>query len=77
MAFILADLKCTHSAGKSRTYKYTSATDAVAAIGASGYFDGAVNELKQGDTIIGHDSVPATFTLSVSSATGATPVTTV
>ncbi|MGI9491375.1 MAG: hypothetical protein ACR2QF_03010 [Geminicoccaceae bacterium] len=81
MALILADLKCMDPCGKSRTFKYIS-DDTDAVIAASAYFDGAVSpavHLRKGDTIItaaDQDGTPSTATLTVSSATGVTPVTT-
>jgi len=51
--------------------------DATSAIVASGYFSSAVNEVKKGDMIlVSADSGAEADLLVVSSATGATPVTT-
>ena len=53
--------------------------DAIATVAASGYFNSAYAELKQGDLIlcsIGIGGVPEADLLTVTSATGATTVTT-
>ena len=86
MAFVLADLRCKVSTNKNRVFTYDT-TDNAAAVGASGYFDLAVQEasgtanvvLRQGDQILSHvdtGGTPAQLTSVVTSATGVTPVTT-
>lgn len=63
--------------GNPQLFIYKSA-DAIATVAASGYFNGATDDLKNGDVIIAVDTNVGTVdVLMVSSATGAATVTTV
>ncbi len=63
--------------GNPQLFIYKS-TDAIATVAASGYFNGATDDLKNGDVIIAVDTNVGTVdVLMVSSATGAATVTTV
>ena len=64
-------------AGTVTLWLYKSATDAIAAIAASGYFDNHASFLRQGDVIIAVDPGTSVDVLTVSSADNATPVTVV
>ena len=86
MAFVLADLRCKVSTSKNRVFTYNT-TDNAAAVGASGYFNLAVADangtanvvLRNGDQILSlvdTGGTPAQLTSVVTSATGASPVTT-
>jgi len=64
----------TGGATQLHIYKHT---DAVATVAGSGYFNDLANRLKNGDVIIVSDTnVPTIDMLTVTSATGATTVTT-
>lgn len=78
MALVLADL--SKVAGGAKQIYYYASTDALATIIASGYFNGATENLRQFDVIIVVGSTGGTATvdvLVVSSATGAATVTTI
>ena len=63
--------------GNAPMYVYKS-TDAIATVAASGYFDDFYNELRTGDIVFAVDTDAVTVDmLVVSSADGATTVTTV
>lgn len=77
MAYVASDLYKLAGGAKSLWY-YTS-SEAVATIAGSGYFNNATNELKEHDVILVVGSNGGTETvdvLVVTSATGATTVTT-
>jgi hypothetical protein len=78
MAYIASDLK--KIAGGANSLFLFDSTDAIATIIASGYFNDATNELKQNDVIVVVGSTGGTRTVDmivVSSATGASTVTTI
>lgn len=77
MAFAIADVNRIAN-GSMKVFAYKSA-DAIGTIVASGYFDDIYAELSQGDMILvasGVGGTEAADVLVVSSATGATTVTT-
>ena len=80
MAYETANpIKKIAEAGGNSVFFYTDG-DAIATIAASGYFNSAYAELKQGDIIIVTSGIGGTIAadvLSVTSASGATTVTTV
>lgn len=63
------------SGGGNQLHSYVTAADNKAAVVASGYFSGATNNLRQNDFIFAVCSDGSQI-LVVTSATGATPVTT-
>lgn len=80
MALVEANLMCSDSSNKIRVWTYFHPTDNVAAIVASGYFNDATEELRQGDVILAVgvlDTAPVLTSVAVTSATGAATVTTV
>jgi hypothetical protein len=62
--------------GIQQVYSYRSTGDDAAAIAASGYFNGAKDQIGAGDIILCTNSTGATVTRTVTSARGASPVTT-
>lgn len=77
MAFVLADLGKV--AGGAKQIHYYATADAIATVIASGYFNSATDNLRQFDVILAVTSTggtPAVDVLVVTSATGATTVTT-
>ena len=76
MAFTPATFN-TVFAGVAQVHLYVSATDAIATVVGSGYFNTITNRLKNGDIIIVSDTnVPTIDVFAVTSATGAATVTT-
>lgn len=70
----------TKIAGGARQVHYYSSADAILTITGSGYFNDATNDLKQNDIILVVGSTGGTQTVDlivVSSATGASTVTTI
>lgn len=63
--------------GTKTLWLYESATDALAAVIVSGYFNDHAPLLRQGDVIIFSDPGTSVDMLTVSSADNATPVTTI
>lgn len=79
MAFVLDNFNNT-SAGKGdapKQWAYQSSTDAIATIDDSAYFNTVVGYLRNGDLIYIKDSTDAVSQRTVSSVTGAVPVTTI
>lgn len=77
MAFVLADL--AKVAGGAKQIHYYATTDAIGTVIASGYFNDATANLRQYDIILAVTSTGGTQAvdvLVVTSATGATTVTT-
>lgn len=78
MAFAASGFKTLVAGGAGQLHHYDGGADAIATIIASGYFNDIYTRLKQGDVIIAiSGSLAAVDVLIVSSATGATTVTTV
>jgi hypothetical protein len=79
MAFNRKDFSNTSATGNDVnvfTYGMNGAIDATAGMKASGFFNGAVDVLKKGNVIILSDGA-TTQTVTVTSVTGATPITVV
>jgi hypothetical protein len=79
MAFVLDNLNNT-SAGKGdapKQWAYKSDTDAIGTIDDSGYFNTAAGYFRLGDLMYIKDSTDAVSQRTISSADGATPVTTI
>lgn len=77
MAYTAKNLQCLGNGGSNAplTYAYLSPDNKATTL-ASGYFNSAYKKLKQGDFIFARCSDGA-LVMSVSSATGATTVTTI
>jgi len=76
MAFIASDMKRLNFGGRSLYWYHT--TDPILTVVASGYFNSFAAELRDGDVTIVTDTTANTVDLvTVTSADGATPVTTV
>lgn len=78
MALTEATLRCCSSTNPNRLWTYET-DDTVATVVASGYFNGATEELRQGDMIFAStdtDGTPDMTTIRVTSATAAATVTT-
>lgn len=77
MAYADSKMSRVGYANGNSLWLYIQATDALATIVASGYFNSKYAELAKGDVILCVDTnVPTTDVLSVTSTTGATTVTT-
>ncbi len=69
-----------YAAGESKSLHFYATGDALATVSASAYFNNATKQLRKGDVIfcsLVNGGTPACAMLIVSSASGATPVTTV